>query len=105
MCLQWLLSLLVLIAQAQHILHNHPVEDTFTLCARCNIWTKNAPQHRIAFDLQAELGTGRHSMWHEVHRGDPRIKQPDGTTLATLVDKKAVVILPSKKKTVKKKRR
>ena len=44
-------------------------------------------------------------MWHEVYRGDPRIKQPDGTTLATLVDKKAVVILPSKKKTVKKKRR
>jgi hypothetical protein len=103
MCLQWLLSLLVLIAQAQHILHNHPVEDTFTLCARCNIWTKNGRQHRIAFNLQAELGTGRHSMWHEQWSGDPRIKLPDGTTLAVIVDKKAVVNMPGKK--LKKKRR
>jgi hypothetical protein len=106
MCLQWLLSLFVLIAQAQHILHNHPVKDTLYLCARCNIWTKNSPQHRIAFDLQAELGTGRHSMWHEVYRGDPRIKNADGTTDAVLVDKKAVVrVACKKKKAVSKKRR
>jgi hypothetical protein len=45
-------------------------------------------------------------MWHEVYRGDPRIKNADGTTDAVLVDKKAVVrVACKKKKAVSKKRR
>ena len=41
-------------------------------------------------------------MWHEVYRGDPRIKNADGTTAAVLVDKKAIVRVACKKNSAKK---
>ena len=44
-------------------------------------------------------------MWHEVYRGDPRIKKADGTTDAVLVDKKAVVRVACNKKSAEKKKR
>jgi hypothetical protein len=90
MCLQWLLSLFVLIAQVQHVLHNHPDQDTFYLCKRCECWTKNGQQHRIPNHLQQEFGAERHSMWHERHLGDPRVKNADGRTDAKRVATKPV---------------
>jgi hypothetical protein len=90
MCLQWLLSLFVLIAQVQHVLHNHPDQDTFYLCKRCECWTKNSQQHRIPPNLQKEFGAERHSMWHERHLGDPRVKNADGRTDAKRVATKPV---------------